>query len=86
MSHESAAIAASASEIEAPINEREAARILGLEPATLRRWRCQPPAGGSPPYRKYGTSHTAVVRYLVSELLVWRESRKRETPTVDGAE
>ena len=72
--------------LETPVNEREAAGVLGLRPATLRRWRCTPPAGGGPPFLKYGTSHTAAVRYLVSELLEWRESQRHRDSRESDAE
>ena len=87
MTHETTPVPTKKSEIEAPVNEKEGARVLGIKPATLRRWRCQPPAGFvPPPFRKYGTSHTAAVRYLVSELLEWREAQRQGTPIVSVAE
>jgi hypothetical protein len=57
------------------ISGREAARILGIAPKTLRNWRS---AGRGPTYVKYGGRH-GPVRYDVEALLAWRRAHTRET-------
>ena len=54
------------------VGEREAVAILGLSVQTVRNWRH---LGRGPRYCKYGRA----VRYLLSDLLAWRE-RHRITP------
>jgi hypothetical protein len=56
--------------IETPITEIEAASLLGLKPTTLRRWRCE---GRGPRFTKYGTGRPAAVRYMASDVVVWRD-------------
>lgn len=72
------------SDLETPLNEIEASKLLGIDPATLRRWRSAPPAGVVPPiFLKYGTSHAAAVRYLRSDLLTWRAAQRVVPVAVD---
>jgi len=62
-------------ENDTPVPEEPAAEYLGLAPATLRRWRSQPPRGlVPPPFIKYGSARTAKIRYLPSELKKWRDA------------
>lgn len=58
------------------INEFEAAKILGLKVATLRRWRW---AGEPPPFLKIGNA----VRYDPAELSAFIEAARR-TMTSDN--
>ena len=54
------------------VDETEAAQILGLSPATLRKMRCLgPQEKGLPdiPYVKYSSR---CVRYIVADLEAWR--------------
>ncbi len=58
------------------VDETEAASILGLSPATLRKMRCLgPQEKGLPeiPYVKYSSR---CVRYIVSDLEAWRNSHR----------
>lgn len=59
----------------------EAARLLGISPATLsrRRW-----AGGGPPFRALGQpGQRAVIVYEVGELFAWAIQHPRLTSTTD---
>jgi len=58
--------------IDTLLNEREAARRLGLRVATLRRWRW---AGKGPPFRKIG----AAVRYHPLDLLAFIDAGTRRS-------
>ncbi len=59
------------------LNESEAASVLGVRPATLRRWRWS----GSPalPFHRIG----GAVRYAASDVAAWIETRRR-TSTTEG--
>jgi hypothetical protein len=50
------------------LGERDAARIVGLSPATLSTLRCR---GGGPPFLRLGRA----IRYRVSDLRAWRDAR-----------
>lgn len=50
----------------------EAAHYLGLQKTTLEAWRCR---GGGPRYVKLGRA----VRYRLSDLDAWLDSRVRES-------
>jgi predicted DNA-binding transcriptional regulator AlpA len=52
----------------------EAARWLGLSPATLAKLRC---TGGGPQYVKLGRA----VAYEISDLRAWRESQGKHAST-----
>jgi excisionase family DNA binding protein len=55
------------------LTEQEAAKVLDLEPGTLRHWRCD--------RRKYHLRYIKVggaVRYRLSDLLQWLERRTVE--------
>ncbi len=52
---------------------RDAARVLGLAEKTLANWRA---AAFGPPYVKYG-SRNGPVRYVLSELVAWRDAHRR---------
>ena len=51
------------------INSKEAEKLLGLKPNTLRSWRCR---RIGPPYYKVGRN----VMYCYYELLEWLKARK----------
>ena len=55
--------------IEALLNEHDVARITGLSPSTVRRWRLQRNQG--PEYLKIGSA----VRYKEGALRAWIENR-----------
>ena len=59
------------------INETEAAKILGLEVTTLRRWRW---AGKPPPFLKIG----AAVRYDPDELFEFKDAARRTSTSDTG--
>ncbi len=52
------------------VGTTEAARLLGVQRKTLEGWRRN---GSGPPFRKFG----AAVRYSLSELEEWAQSRRR---------
>lgn len=54
------------------VNEHEAAELLGLKVATLRRWRW---AGRGPAYRKIG----AAVRYHPADLSAFADAGRRQS-------
>jgi predicted DNA-binding transcriptional regulator AlpA len=58
------------------LDEQEAAQFLRLAPMTLRRWRS---IGRGPRFIKLGASHQSAVRYRMSDLTDWIESRVRDT-------
>ena len=58
---------------ELPITEAQAAELLGIAPATLRRWRC---VGRGPNFLKLSPSPRGRVRYLPSAVLQWREAHE----------
>ena len=60
------------------VSERDAAKFLGLEAATLRTWRYR---GEGPSFAKFGRA----VRYLWSELQTYAESNKRCPGSTDSA-
>lgn len=59
------------SETELPITEDAAAKLIGVTVATMRKWRC---IGKGPSFIKYGRSRAAMVRYLPSVVLAFRDS------------
>jgi hypothetical protein len=61
------------------IDEHEAAEILGLKVATLRRWRW---AGRGPAFRKIGAS----VRYHPEDLTAFAEAARRQSTSDPGPE
>jgi hypothetical protein len=61
------------------LNEAEAAEWLGLEPATLRRWRW---AGTGPTFRKIGFA----VRYTPDDLRTFIEAATRRSTSDPGGE
>ncbi len=60
------------------VSERDAAKFLGLEAATLRTWRYR---GEGPSFAKFGRA----VRYSWSELLAYVERSKRSPGSTDTA-
>jgi predicted DNA-binding transcriptional regulator AlpA len=56
----------------------EAAKLLGVAPATLEKWRYERPDG--PPYRKLG----AVVVYDLAELEAWAAQHTVAGPQRDS--
>lgn len=65
------------------VNEKEAARILGISPLTLRKMRCiGPQAAGLPaiPFHRYSPK---CVRYSVTDLEAYK-ARFRVDPTEKG--
>ena len=59
------------------VNEHEAARMLALRVATLRRWRW---SGDGPPHYKIGNA----VRYSLAELNAFIEAGRRESTSDPG--
>lgn len=57
------------------ISTKEASRQLGLHYRTLANWRHQ---GRGPPYFKFGTGRTSVVRYREGDLATWRQGFTEE--------
>jgi predicted DNA-binding transcriptional regulator AlpA len=57
------------------VDEKQAAKIIGLSPYFLRNARCQ--GTDSPKFLKLGKA----VRYRVSDLEAWLKSKERETAT-----
>lgn len=53
------------------LNDKEAARHLGVSAALLRKWRHK---GGGPPWRRYGR----LCRYSLAELDQWARAQHRE--------
>ncbi len=51
------------------VDQRRAAEIVGLKPATLKKYRSR---GGGPPYVRYGRR---AVRYRVNDLRAWRDAK-----------
>ena len=51
-----------------PLRDADAARVLGVSPATLPAWRCR---GQGPRYLKIGGR----VVYLLPDLLAWRDAQ-----------
>lgn len=62
-------------DLSAAVTEQRAAQLLGLSVKTLRNWRGDQIG---PPYLKYG-GRNGPVRYLLSDLIEWRGSHKRNT-------
>lgn len=60
------------------IDTRAAAAYIGLQPATLRQWRCQ---GTGPCYHKYGSGIRARIKYDVQDLDAYLATT-RVTPSV----
>ncbi len=60
------------------INEKEAAARLGMDPITLRAWRCRQKG---PPYKRVGRGPKSPIRYDPDELDAWvRSVRPEEDP------
>lgn len=55
------------------ISAQQASDVLGVAVKTLANWRA---AALGPPYRKYG-SRNGPVRYVLSELIAWRDTHRR---------
>ena len=60
------------------VDEKAAARHLGISTRTLQRWRTEPPEGGAPRFFKIGAKRVA---YRISELNQWAEGRAFSTTT-----
>ena len=54
------------------VDEKVAARHLGISTRTLQRWRTEPPEGGAPRFFKIGAKRVA---YKISLLNIWAEGR-----------
>ncbi len=54
------------------LNQKQAAKFLGLSHRTLERWRC---TGGGPPFIRVSNR---AIRYAPDDLHEWLENRKRE--------
>jgi len=65
-------------EIEPLVHERDAANILCVSPALLRRWRW---AGDGPPYVRVGGPNGRAVRYRASDLKHWMAANTVATRT-----
>jgi predicted site-specific integrase-resolvase len=61
------------------LTESEAARILAVKPATLRRWRW---SGDGPPFRRTG----ACVRYHPDDIKEFIEAATRRSTSDPGGE
>ena len=59
------------------IKTAQVAAYLGLSPRTLESYRSR---GGGPPYYVLGS----VVRYLLSDVLKWASTRRRNSTSDDG--
>ena len=59
------------------LNTAEAARVLGLAPKTLARYRC---TGKGPVYCRFSNR----VRYRLEDLDDWAETRRRASTVDDG--
>jgi len=66
------------------IDEIEAAAMIGLQPATLRRWRST--GSGNLPWYKLGKSKTSLVRYAKEDIDAWLAAQRREVPAGPGAD
>ena len=53
------------------VNDVQAAEVLGIAPATLRKWRC---LGGGPGYYRIGR----LIRYRSDELFEWVEGHRKQ--------
>jgi hypothetical protein len=65
-----------------PVNEKEAAKIIGLSVHWLRRKRWE---GGGPKFVKMGSGQRAAVRYLIEDLQDYISSH-RVTSTSSATE
>lgn len=61
------------------VDEKAAAKILGLSPRTLQKFRV---VGGGPRYSKLGPKS---VRYRVSEVNAWADAREKSSTSEYGA-
>ena len=59
------------------INDVEAAKVLGVAPATMRKWRCQ---GKPPVFLKIGR----LIKYRTGDLYAHRESCKKTSTSQEG--
>jgi len=66
------------------VDEIEAAEMIGLKPATLRRWRST--GSGALPYYKLGPSKTSLVRYSIDDIRTWLAAQRCEVLTCEGGE
>ena len=57
------------------VDEKRAAKILGVSERTLQGWRCR--GGNVPPFVRLGSNGR--VRYMVSALRVWCEENTRRS-------
>jgi len=55
------------------LREREAARLLGMSPRTLQRWRCM---GQGPPFVRCGLR---AIAYRQEDLAAWIEARRHQS-------
>lgn len=60
------------------LRDKDAAEILKLSVATLRKWRCR---GVGPRWRKFG----GAVRYAVADLEAWAADQGRDSTSDTGA-
>ena len=56
-----------------PLNNEQAANLIGIKPITLRIWRVH---GKGPNFVKLGDNKRAGVVYFESDVLTWLEARK----------
>jgi len=56
-----------------PLNNEQAARLIGIAPVTLRIWRVH---GKGPKFVKLGENKRAGVVYFEADVLAWLEERK----------
>ena len=55
------------------VDERQAAKILTVQPATLAAWRCK---GGGPVFLKVGSGKRSSIRYRLGDLRAWANERR----------
>ena len=65
------------------VRTADAARLLGVQPGTLKIWRYR---GTGPPYHRIGSGSTSPVAYRVSDLMAWLEERRFTSTSAETAE
>ena len=63
------------------VDQRVAAREIGVEPKTLENWRGR---GGGPDYYEVGEGKRRLVRYDLDEIRAWARSRRRTSTSDQG--
>lgn len=63
------------------LNEREAAKVLGVTPIIMQRWRQK---GMGPRYIKYGETQQARIRYQRSDLEAYKNQHAVEPKGTQG--